>query len=53
MQKQTTLVDEEIVHENSCIHFEIKNPILRRLFYAVCFLGMLSPLLLAHFLGQA
>ncbi|MBQ3263757.1 hypothetical protein IJH06_01450 [Candidatus Saccharibacteria bacterium] len=51
MEKNLTLAEEEVVHENSCIHFEIKNPILRAIFYLVCWAGFLSPLILAEILG--
>lgn len=47
MQENLTLEQEEIVHENPCLHFEIKSPVLRVMFYIACTVAMFSPIFLA------
>lgn len=51
MQENLTLEQEEIVHENPCIHFEIKNKFLRVAFYIICLAGLFSPVFLAQYFG--
>lgn len=48
MSENQTLEEEEIVHENECLHFEIKNPVLKVLFYTICGAAMLSLPVLAN-----